>query len=512
MCDFVDMDHPQAADLPYLPDGSALIERSTDYALNIEYVLAFLASGDGGKEAERVLGFLGLPNATTMEKRSFPIIESRLTPVIKTLNEEILRENLVASVRQYYGNRQYNDRSLFDQWLENADIPIEQWPLLTCSADMGWQKRSSGRRYDSLSGHSFLVEASSRKPVAFTLRSKFCSICSRHNNDTGTPVRAHTCTINHEGSSGSMEPLAILDMVVSLYDKHRVLVKTIITDDDSSIKAKLKWSNDDWQLNNNTNSPPKIINRNGREVTRPNHGESPRYIAEPSFLADPNHRKKTLKGELYRTLGKRVDARHGLTKVDILRISTNFAYMMRTLPQQPRERWLDAARAVVEHHFDNHEFCGDFCNRKGLTDEQRSGSQKIYRCKQKDEKLYAYLNDAIARFITKEALDEVGHGHDTQVNESLNNTIAWYAPKNKTYSGTYSLTNRISIASGVHSIGAEQYYTCLLKKLGIKVTKEIAYYSEKQEQARSRHIETLKKKANKQVSKCKITRQVETMD
>ena len=177
---------------------------------------------------------------------------------------------------------------------------------------------------------------------------------------------------------------------------------------------------------------------------------------------------------------------------------------MRTLPQQPRERWLDAARAVVEHHFDNHEFCGDFCNRKGLTDEQRSGSQKIYRCKQKDEKLYAYLNDAIARFITKEALDEVGHGHDTQVNESLNNTIAWYAPKNKTYSGTYSLTNRISIASGVHSIGAEQYYTRLLKKLGIKVTKEIAYYFEKQEQARSRCIETFKKKANKQKRNVKL--------
>ena len=38
------MDRPQPADLPYLPDGNALIERSTDYALNIEYVLAFLAS------------------------------------------------------------------------------------------------------------------------------------------------------------------------------------------------------------------------------------------------------------------------------------------------------------------------------------------------------------------------------------------------------------------------------------------------------------------------------------
>ena len=166
---------------------------------------------------------------------------------------------------------------------------------------MGWQKRSSGRRYDSLSGHSFLVEATTRKPVAFTLRSKFCLICSQQ-KDQSIPVRQHACTINHEGSSGSMEPLAILDMVVFMYEKQKVLVKTIITDDDLSIKAKLKWSNEDWQLNNNTTNAPKIINKNGREVTRPNHGELPRHIAEPSFLADPNHRKKTLKGELYRML------------------------------------------------------------------------------------------------------------------------------------------------------------------------------------------------------------------
>ena len=115
MCDFVDMDRPAAAELPYLPEGSALIERTTDYAVNIQYVLAFLASGDGGKEAERLLGFAGLPNSTTMEKRSFPTIESRLAPVIKDLTDEILRENLVAAVQQHYGDKEYNGQRLFDQ-------------------------------------------------------------------------------------------------------------------------------------------------------------------------------------------------------------------------------------------------------------------------------------------------------------------------------------------------------------------------------------------------------------
>ena len=276
MCDFVDMDRPASAELPYLPEGSALIERTTDYAANIEFVLSFLASGNGGKEAERLLGFLGLPNSTTMEKRSFPTIEGRIAPVISDITEEILRENLVNSVKEYYGDRTYNGLSLYDQWLSNeVQLPIDQLPQLTCSADMGWQKRSSGRRYDSLSGHSFLIEASTRKPIAWCLKSKTCSICVR--NKAGAP-REHKCTINHEGSSGSMEPMAILEMVVSLYDQQKVLVKTIVTDDDSSIKAKLKWSNADWKVNNNTTEAPKIINRNGKEVTRPNHGELPAHV------------------------------------------------------------------------------------------------------------------------------------------------------------------------------------------------------------------------------------------
>ena len=49
---------PQPADVPELPNqGSALIERTTDYALNVLYVLGFMGCGDGGREAARVLGF-----------------------------------------------------------------------------------------------------------------------------------------------------------------------------------------------------------------------------------------------------------------------------------------------------------------------------------------------------------------------------------------------------------------------------------------------------------------------
>ena len=67
---------PAAADIPDAVYEDDKRERSTDYAVNVLYVLSFLASGDGGTEAAKLLGLLGLPNDTTMESRSFSIIES----------------------------------------------------------------------------------------------------------------------------------------------------------------------------------------------------------------------------------------------------------------------------------------------------------------------------------------------------------------------------------------------------------------------------------------------------
>jgi hypothetical protein len=74
-------------------------DKSTDYALNVLYIVAFITCGDGGAEAARLLGLLGLANDTTMETRSFQIIEERIGPAIRRLTTKILDENLVAEVK-----------------------------------------------------------------------------------------------------------------------------------------------------------------------------------------------------------------------------------------------------------------------------------------------------------------------------------------------------------------------------------------------------------------------------
>jgi hypothetical protein len=75
-------------------------ERSTDYAINVLYVVGFLSVGDRGTEAARLLGLLGLANSTTMKTRSFTIIEERISPSIRTVtNNMLLENNIIAEVR-----------------------------------------------------------------------------------------------------------------------------------------------------------------------------------------------------------------------------------------------------------------------------------------------------------------------------------------------------------------------------------------------------------------------------
>ena len=94
--------------------GSPLITRSVDYAANVLYILSFMSCGDGGTEAARLLGLLGLPNKTTMGPKSFPVVESYISPVIQELaNDIVYKRNLAEEVRLTL-----RDEALFDLWVQ----------------------------------------------------------------------------------------------------------------------------------------------------------------------------------------------------------------------------------------------------------------------------------------------------------------------------------------------------------------------------------------------------------
>jgi len=174
--------------------------------------------------------------------------------------------------------------------------------------------------------------------------------------------------------------------------------------------------------------------------------------------------------------------------MDVLRLGTNFAYMVRTLDGKSEQEMVTAAKAVAEHHFDCHQYCGAWCKRKEQTQQQKEEKKKYYRCKTKDALLYKELNHCIERFVTLEALLEVAHCYDTLCNESFNNVAAWLAPKNKVCGTSQSLKNQICVAAGITSVGTLTCYQEIFKRLGIAMSPTVEHYLKLQSQHRDKQI------------------------
>jgi hypothetical protein len=125
-CGYVDYSEaPSRAKIGETTDNFA---RSTDYAVNALYVLSFVANGDGCTEATRLLGLLGLPNDTTMQGRSFGIIEERMSPMIQSVARQILLENLKEEVQATFAAMADKDDNDFQLWLnsfgDNATVNL----------------------------------------------------------------------------------------------------------------------------------------------------------------------------------------------------------------------------------------------------------------------------------------------------------------------------------------------------------------------------------------------------
>jgi hypothetical protein len=488
-------------------------DRMTDYALNVKYVIAFLSCGDGSTEAARLLGFMGLPNDTTMETRSFSIIENRIAPLILELLEEILRDNLVEEVMltRAASNADNADLDLFQLWkdsLVDPTLPIntQSYPVICGSFDMAWQKRGSNKCYNSKSGHGLMMGRYSRKAMALVVKSKTCNFCNafrKKASNAGKVVGEHICCKNYEGSSGAMEADACLEIVTSLYQKKHVAIDRMCCDDDSSIRADCKWKNADYLKNHNTDKIPQVPISKGPNKgvlqDRLDHGKLPPDVPEPSFVSDPNHRRKQLTGELIKLDTANVPDRFTMTRMDTTRIGKNFGYMARTLHRMDESLYCISAQAVLEHHFDEHKYCGPWCRRKDETEATKAAGRKIYRNKENDAKLYSILQEKVGRYITKERLVEIAHGMDTNINEAFNNTATWFAPKNKTYCGSVSLQVRLSLAVGINSLGFEVYYQRLLKKLGVTLTEDVSHFLEVKQKKRGKRLIKIATNAAKKV-------------
>ena len=169
---------------------------------------------------------------------------------------------------------------------------------------MGWNKRSSGNKYDSISGHGFLLGGNSRKIINYRVMSKCCTICAKAER-LKEEAAQHECPKNHEGSSKSMECESIYLMVKDSFYNQQFTCSTIVSDNDSTMKSNLKhsWEEKVKQGKMTMDEWP----RTAKNKPKKDNGRLPMDIPEPSFLADFNHRVKTVGKSVYAlaTLPKR---------------------------------------------------------------------------------------------------------------------------------------------------------------------------------------------------------------
>eukprot|EP00978_Attheya_sp_CCMP212_P000038 scaffold106_cov71-Attheya_sp.AAC.1 len=292
------------------------------FEMNNKFVMAVQATGGGGSDAQKILGIMDLPGSSTFASK-FSTMETELgqtqrmvatESMLEALNEEI--KATIEKNQDVYGMSydEYTKMSLFDK-------PIIK---LTVCFDMGWQKRSSGHRYDSLSGHAFLVGAYTKKVIACTVFSKVCSKCTRAKKDMKEAI-FHECPKNFDGSSKAMESEAILKMTKDAINEGYA-IEFIVADDDSTMKSILRYSWDELISAGKMRKEDYPRYENGGK--KKDYGRLPLNYLLPHFLADPGHRQKCVAKPIF-GLAKASAAKSEATMVDALRIKKYWGYMIK---------------------------------------------------------------------------------------------------------------------------------------------------------------------------------------
>ena len=336
--------------------------------LNTRALLSSFFIGSGGQDIGSVANFFGFPGGKSWE-RFFSRKSKKVQELIINIVDEILNDSLaneiIAKIRvllkgkateeeideniNFFKSGEYDK---MHQDLRSIGIAI--------TYDMGWQKRATGRIYDSLSGHGFFIGALTRDIVQYGLKKKRCATCSCL-NASAQPYADHNCTVNWEGSSGAMESALALTLVLAIHEKYNglVYVEQIITDDNSTMQSHLK--------------------------NVKNGGKLPDHIRQPSFGADPSHRIKVMCKPIFAMVSDTKDPDKCKT-VDATRIKRYTSYYIRQNRTKPLSKFVKNARAPIEHLFNDHQWCNSsWCWAKELEEKKTRLMTHVFESNQNNK-------------------------------------------------------------------------------------------------------------------------------
>ena len=322
------------------------------FSANQLFLLGLLNNGLGFSDGISLCGYLGLKKPWSTS--TYRIMETKVASNLLNESSNIINENLTAEI-------------------EASELYSNGKVKLTAFFDMGWQQRQCGNKYNSNSGHAFLVGVATKKIIGLTIFCKKCAMCTYHENKNTTPP-FHYCPRNHFGSSKSMESLSAVQLLQMMYENKNVSIDKLVGDDDSTFRSKIKhsykakvesnegvykdYTKDDW--------PTYVVKKGkdkGKRKKVKDNGILPLHVPEVSFVyTDPTHRTKVaVKGIFNKANSTKANNRNGITKQDAERIKVNFGYFLKLYSTKSIEEMMRRSKAILEHHFNNHEFCGKWC-------------------------------------------------------------------------------------------------------------------------------------------------------
>ena len=201
-----------------------------------------------------------------------------------------------------------------------------------------------------------------KKIINYRSISKCYSFCRNYKKKYGenTRVNENECTRNHDGSSKSMECSALLKIIEDRWSKKKLWVGTIVYDDDTTMKRIMRYKYDDLVRNNQMELGDWPINEKGKPLTA---GNLSTEIPEPVFLADFNHRVKSV-GEVLYDLALMPKKRNPVDKAITKRLTRYWSKMLIQRQNLDVEKDWEVkeamVRALVEHNiFNNHQYYSD---------------------------------------------------------------------------------------------------------------------------------------------------------
>jgi hypothetical protein len=421
-----------------------------DFQINRRLVLGLQLCGNGRQDGSAVCGILKL-NVNPMQRR-WTQVQEQLGKAIIQVGLEILEENLHIECQL-------------------SPLGADGRSALDVASDTRWDKRGSTRRYDSLSGCAVAFGLRSDLPIGIEAMSSACIKCKR-----GIPHDESVCPKNYAGSSKGMEATGAVEIVRRLFAnaEDKCFIANLVTDDDSSVRKILTHSYRDLLAAGRATERECPRYKNGQK--KPDHGQLPVEHAAIQFLADKGHRVRGYARVIFAEASQSKKYGCGCTKMDAERMKRRLSWTLRLHSGGTYKEFETAVEAVLEHHFNNHEFCGDWCKAREGTEEQLKETELRFRCKRRHKDLYDFLEKHHREFMQEEKLRQLYHQYDTNNVEGFNKFLTKFLPKDRTYCQTIENKARSMLAVGLQSIGYRKLYSRVFALTGIEMTDDDITY------------------------------------